>query len=202
MSVEDHYDKDYFIRQKNDFDIKGQRLYDLFFPYIYDRELVLDFGCGPGAFLNKLGRGTGVEINSSARAFAKSIGIDVVPDLSFLSDNTYDAAISHHALEHTKNPYEILFSIYNKLKPGGLLVFVIPCDIAGYRFSENDRDMHLYSWSANNIGNLAKACGFSVQEARDLRIAAPPKWQFIYRTFGSPAFYTLARISRRPCGPG
>ena len=98
-----------------------------------------------------------------------------------------DAIISNHALEHVEDPLRELQKLASQLKPGGFLVLIVPCDAPSFPFKENDPDFHLYSWSANNIGNLAKCAGFNVRNASEIRTRWPPKWAWIYRLFGFEA---------------
>ena len=75
-----------------------------------------------------------------------------------------------------------------KLKSGGTLVICAPCDKASFPAMVNDPDLHLFSWSANNIANLAKAVGFEIVESREWVHRLPPKWKTLKRFLPAKIF--------------
>jgi hypothetical protein len=85
---------------------------------------------------------------------------------------------------------------YAKLKPGGLLVFVVPCEQIGYLWKPNDINFHLHSWSPMAIGNLVTRAGFEVQESRPFFHKWPPRYYVqIQRVIGWRLFHMLSRIN-------
>jgi SAM-dependent methyltransferase len=189
-SAASHYDEAYF-RSQSSAGVVGARLgRETFEEFVRHADTVIDFGCGGGYLLNELKprRRIGIEINPHARAHARETGIDVYGSTDQLpADLVADAIISNHALEHVEEPLRELRKLAARLKVGGILVLVVPCDAPPLPFKENDPDFHLYSWNANNIGNLARCAGFSVREAAELRTRWPPKWAWIYRLLGLEA---------------
>lgn len=140
----------------------------IFLPYARQEFVILDFGCGTGDILSYLPccRRLGVEINEPSIKIAQSKGIEVYRNLDEVSDNIADLIISHHALEHVQDPYNILVKLRAKLKPGCSAVIVVPAESpfsSRFRkFQETDRDKHLYSWTPLTLGNLMNLAGFKV----------------------------------------
>lgn len=167
VGAQDHYDADYFAWQN----ASGARWasYDArkFASYVAPGDAVLDFGCGGGNILAALNarEKMGVEINPAARHYAAGRGIVAVATLDQVPDGTFDVVISHHALEHTEAPLDVLRTIARKLRPGGRAVFVVPCERYDTNFKTDDIDQHLYTWSPRNLGNLFLRAGFHVQLA-------------------------------------
>ncbi len=189
-SASSRYDEEYFKYQLSAGKAGARLGRRSFEKFVADRDTVIDFGCGGGSLLNELRpeRRIGIEINPHARAYARATGIEVYTTIDELpADLIADVVISSHALEHVENPLQELRKLASKLKPGGFLVVVVPCDAPPFPFKERDPDFHLYSWSANNIANLARCAGFVVHEAAEIRTRWPPKWAWIYRLFGLEA---------------
>jgi SAM-dependent methyltransferase len=85
---------------------------------------VLDFGCGPGKFLNRLqdsGWQTyGIEPSTNA-AFARHRQLEQPPQ-----DGTFDLVLLNHVLEHVTNPLAILRQLAESLREGGILFVGVP----------------------------------------------------------------------------
>jgi len=160
-----YYDEEYFGWQKEIGRFTAKFDVERFSPYISADDVVLEFGSGTGYLLKELKakEKTGIEINDSARAYAKSIGIDSVKDMSLLPDSYADVIISTHVLEHVDDPLGILRGLYKKLKPCGRIMFVVPFENADTVYQKNDQNQHLYTWNALHLGNLFKRAGFFVK---------------------------------------
>ena len=195
-----HYDELYFSWQNNDAEIGALVTRGMFIEFIGpEHRRILDFGCGGGWLLKSIEADTkiGVEINPAAQEHARSLGIEVYSDISEIPSETIDLILSNHALEHVERPFEIMQGMKRVLRKGGTLIIIVPSDRANYPFRENDRDFHLYSWSANNFGNLAKAVGFSIVSVSELVHRGPPKWCALRRTLGPKAFDLSCRVYGR-----
>lgn len=193
----EHYDLEYFRDQSRDGDLRGAINAWKFLPYAKGRERILDFGCGDGALLKALNGHYGVEINQHAASVARNRGFEVAPTLDHFSDRSFDLIVSNHCLEHVENPLAQIRSMRRVIREDGLLVIVVPCHRASFAFCENDRDYHLFSWSAANLGNLVKLADFSVIDSRELLHRWPPKWRLLIRYIGFDAFHFCSRIWSR-----
>jgi SAM-dependent methyltransferase len=95
--------------------------------------LVVDVGCGRGdlgvAFMRHGWQVLGIEPSASACVVARSRGIDArVGTLESvgLEDESADAVIMNHSLEHLPDPLGALAHVHRLLRPGGLLVISLP----------------------------------------------------------------------------
>lgn len=149
-----------------------------FAPFIHEGDAVLDFGCGGGYLLQLLScrDKAGIDINPAARAQAARLGIEAWASLAEIANRQFDIAISSHCLEHVANPYEILRAIGRVLRPGGLLVLLLPLD--DWRTESwhgPDINGHLYAWTPKLLGNLLKASGFEPAFIRVVNHVVPPR---------------------------
>jgi hypothetical protein len=80
------------------------------------------------------------------------------------------------------------------LKPEGLAMIVVPCDRVNFPFSPNDQDFHLYSWSAGNLGNMARAAGLEVLEVSELIHRWPPYKRQLRKLLGPQLFDAVCRL--------
>ena len=120
-----------------------------FEPYINEIDTVIDFGWGRGYILSNQNykREIGIEINSTAREYDREKNeIEMFSDADSVPDRIADVIISHHALEHTKAPYEIIVKLSSKLKNTGKIVFVVPSE-KKTKYNPEDINIHLYTWS-------------------------------------------------------
>lgn len=200
-TASEHYDRAYFDDQARHGLLRGQANAWKFEPYLKDGMEILDFGCGDGALLTVLGGKNGVEINPHAAEAARARGLTVHATIDEYPDNAFDAVISNHCIEHVEDPARQIREMRRVLKDDGILMIVVPCDQVDFPYREADRDFHLYSWSAANLGNLVKTCGFDVVEAIELKHRWPPKWPLIVQYGGWRAFHAAswlwARLGRK-----
>lgn len=195
MGKNEHYNKEYFRWQKQMGIVGGRCDKFKFEPSITENDVVCDFGCGGGYILQQLNcaKKIGIEINETARSVAKGNGIEAYPELKFVENESVDVMISNHALEHVDNPFEILLEMREKLKQDGRLVLVVPLERKNV-YRENDINMHLYTWSPQNIGNLCKRAGFKIIDVAELKHFWPPHYDKILKLFGEKWFYRLSVI--------
>ncbi len=149
---------------------------------------VLDVGCGNGALMERLaGLGwapIGIDPDEAAVAQARSRGLDArvgtLADQGF-PDDSFDAIVSSHVIEHTDLPSELLEECQRILKPGGVLVFVTPnldslCRRAfGPAWSSLDPPRHLVLHTSSSLrGGAIRAhlevvsCGSTARYARSV----------------------------------
>ena len=190
-----YYDSEYFNWQNNIGQFGGKANLFKFKDYIKPEYNVLEFGCGGGYLLKNITcrEKTGIEINKVAREVATSNGIIVVPKTSDITDEWADVIISNHTLEHTLDPLGELRELNLKLKQKGIILFVVPQEFKN-RYKEEDINMHLYSWTPANLGNLFKMAGFKVIKVKTLRSKWPPYFVFINRIFGEKSFRIISTL--------
>ena len=94
---------------------------------------LLDVGCGRGdlaaAFARRGWRTSGIEPSSEACAIARSQGVDAHAGTLGsvdLPDESFDAIVMRHSLEHVPDPLGALAKVFGLLRPGGLLAVSVP----------------------------------------------------------------------------
>lgn len=188
--VSDHYDQTYWNWQGSLSAFAGMVNKVKFDPYVKPSDHVLDFGCGGGYLLGGItcAKRSGVEVNPPAADQARRNGLEVFSTLADVPDNYADTIISNHALEHTKRPLDEVTKLYRVLRPGGLLVMVVPCEGISRGFVKNDINHHLYTWSPMNLGHLVLEAGYEVLECKRFIHKWPPHHQWIAKHFGRGMF--------------
>jgi SAM-dependent methyltransferase len=195
----EHYGNEYFHWQKGHGNFGGWANLIKFEEYIKPEHKVIDFGCG-GAFLLKnlnCSSRLGVEINPYAREQAKKNGIETVSSLDEVPDNWADVCISNNALEHVEHPLIEINKLFKKIKNGGKVIFVVPCETINWSFQEDDINQHLYSWGPLTLGNLFTSAGFKVIKCVPFIHKWPPKYELFARLFGPNIFHLICRIYGR-----
>jgi SAM-dependent methyltransferase len=194
-----HYEADYFRWQESLGEFGGWADLGKFIDYVPPEGTVLDFGCGGGYLLANLKcrRRLGVEVNPAAASSARSKGIEVFSCVADVPDHSADLVISNHALEHTLRPLDELKALRPKLREGGKVVFVVPCEAISYGYRPGDVNRHLYTWSPMCLGNLFDEAGFSVIESKPYIHKWPPNYQWVARVGGRRFFDLVCRIYGR-----
>jgi SAM-dependent methyltransferase len=194
--VSTHYDDKYFDWQSSIGEFGGWANQSKFRDYISAESRVLDFGCGGGFLLRNLSclKRVGVEVNPAAFETAKRNGIEVFAQVDDVPDEYVDVVISNHALEHALRPLEELKSLRKKMRMGGKIVFVVPCESISSRYRPNDVNHHLYTWSPMCLGNLFSEAGFSVIESKAYIHKWPPMYKYIAAWGRRPLFELACRI--------
>ncbi|HKT35398.1 MAG TPA: class I SAM-dependent methyltransferase [Nitrospira sp.] len=135
-----YYDEAYFSWQAPLGEFGGWANQAKFDGHIAANSTVLDFGCGGGFLLKNVacGKRVGVELNPVAADTAKKNGIEVYRTVDEVPDRYVDLVISNNALEHTLYPLQELKALHKKLRVGGRMVFVVPCESISYAYQPND----------------------------------------------------------------
>lgn len=169
-----------------------------FSKYIHPQMKVLDFGCGCGYLLANINckEKLGVEINPVARAEAEKSGVGTVASTFEVEDGWADLIISNHALEHCQHPLQELQALLPKVAPGGIAVFVVPCEAIKNKYRQNDPNHHLYSWSPMSLANLFAEAGFTVVESKPYIHYWPPRFipRLLWSVGGRGLFEAGCRI--------
>lgn len=197
-SASAHYDEDYFAWQREVGAFGGWADLSKFEPFVKPSDHVLDFGCGGGYLLRALpgSQKIGIEINEVARSEAQSQGSDVRGGTDEVEDEWADVIVSNHALEHCPNPLGELQALLPKLRHGGTIVFVVPCESVHRAYDPESPDYHLFTWAPINLGNLFTEAGFQVVEAKGLIKRWPPFHRHVAK-LGRPIFDLASTIYGR-----
>jgi SAM-dependent methyltransferase len=192
-----HYDDKYFSWQSSIGEFGGWANLTKFCDYIKANDNIIDFGCGGGYLLKNINcrDKIGIEVNPSARQQADRIGIKTYSSIDEVNDCWADLIISNNALEHCLHPLIELKNLYVKLKNGGRIVFVVPCESISYLYFPNDINQHLYSWSPMCIGNLFTQAGFIVEESKPYIHKWPPHYMQIAKIGGRLLFEICCKIT-------
>lgn len=135
---------------------------------------VLEIGCGSGSRLAGF-RAAGWEVEGqevdvkAAKAAQQRYSIDVCVgsiDVINIPDNTFDAIIMNHVIEHVHDPEKNMAHSLRLLKPGGKLVVVTPnINSVGHKyFGKSWRGLepprHIHIFSCNTLRKVAQNAGF------------------------------------------
>ena len=195
-NISGHYDEAYFEWERKIGEFGAWADKDRFNKYITPEDVVLEFGCGGGFLLKEINcrKRLGVEINPAAIKVAQKNGIKIYTSTEEVYDNSIDVIISTNALEHTLRPLDELKKLYNKLKIGGKVIFLVPCESISYKYKPNDINHHLYSWSPMCIGNLFTEAGFKVIEVNSDASKWPPHAELVAKIAGRFIFNIICKI--------
>jgi len=196
MTTHSHYDEKYFSWQKR-IGIFGSRanLFK-FSPFVTADKVVVEFGCGGGYLLARLPAKAkiGIEINPSAVAEAERQGIKCVSQIALVGDEIADVIISNSTLEHIEQPLDELRRLLPKLKPGGIIIFSVPCESSDWAYAPSDINQHLYTYSPMSLGNLFATAGFVVDRVDVFRVMWPPQSERILSLLGEDGFHVISRL--------
>lgn len=191
-----HYNKKYFDWQNRIGKFGGKADLFKFSDFINPNDKVIDFGSGAGQLLSNINckDKIGIEINSVAREESKRNGIKAVESADDIDDEWANVIISHHALEHTERPLDVLKLLFKKLKTNGTIVLVVPYERKN-KYKPEDVNQHLYTWSEMNIGNLFVRAGFKVIKVEELIHRWPKKFELLRKVFGATGFNFISKIN-------
>lgn len=141
-----------------------------------DKGLVLDLGCGTGAFLEVMKQHgwlvKGLEPDEGARRIAEGRGVDVANTTQFfhLPEKAFDVITMWHVLEHVHQLHAYFNQFQKILKDDGVLIIAVPNytshDAAHYgaKWAAYDVPRHLYHFSPASMKVLTQQHGFEVKE--------------------------------------
>ena len=180
-----HYDTSYYAEWMGTQQTKRLKMWDRRLKSIEKaskKGRLLDVGCATGAFL-QLAQNNGWEIRGTEYSpyAAKYTGDLLKADIycghlvdARYDDSFFDVVTFWHVLEHVHDPMRYLQEAHRILKPSGLLVIAVP-NVNDYimqaaymlvkgrplkLFSKDDREIHLYHFSAETLRNYLQKTGF------------------------------------------
>jgi len=194
-----HYDKKYYAWQKKLGRFGGTIDLWKFEKFIKKSDVVLDFGSGGGYILENLScKGKyGIEINPIAIKEAEGKDIKVYKEIKQIPANLkFDKIISHHALEHTEEPFQVLKALKKYLKPDGTMIFVVPMDDwrSQKKYNKSDVNQHLFAWTPLILSNMFSHAGYKIKEVKIITHAWIPFSQFFYPLLPTFIYFLLCRI--------
>ncbi|MDA8233933.1 MAG: class I SAM-dependent methyltransferase [Clostridia bacterium] len=142
---------------------------------------ILDIGCGNGLFLKLFQRYgwevLGIEPSDTVAGYASEIGIPVLKDtienIELNQVGLFDVANLSFVLEHVPNPADFLGTVYDLLKPGGLVCIEIPNEFNDLQMAINEalgKEMwwisapdHINYFDFDSLEKLLTRLGFKVE---------------------------------------
>ena len=159
--------------------------YETAWPFITEKKMVLDIGCGRGAFLEKLRNEKncvihGLELNPSAFEFLQNKGISsqmqTIEEHAGTNKNKYDVVCFFQVLEHISSVKSFLDAAIACLKPGGLLIAAVPNN-EPYLFGFNKYDWlnlpphHMGWWNYASLNKLSDFFPITVEKTIPAKFA-------------------------------
>lgn len=132
------FDSGYFLKHYQSVEDKNppkkiKAYFSLVKDQAYGKRTLLDIGCGYGRFLNAaqnefetFGIDPSWHAISEAKLYASGAKFEVATISSYKPDRLFDVITAFDILEHTNNLFGSLQKIKSWLKPGGLLIAVVP----------------------------------------------------------------------------
>jgi 2-polyprenyl-3-methyl-5-hydroxy-6-metoxy-1,4-benzoquinol methylase len=138
--------------------------------------VLLDVGCGTGAFLGEVARSTrwrvvGLDLCQESVDICRQKGLEAyqgkLEDSPIFAENAVDVVSLWHLLEHVDNPLLLLKRIKTQMRPGGRVFFSVPLSPMSSEASGLDplnlAPHHLTRWSSKALSELAKTLGFETE---------------------------------------
>ena len=139
---------------------------EIYQKYIQVNDRVLEFGARDHRLITLLKCQTRAMVPVDDAGKSPS-NIAIYERIENVPKDSLDVVISHHALELTLNPADILKQIKEKLVRGGRLVISVPIDDWRNQnyVDPNPAEKHFYTWTPLLIGNILYEIGYEVEKA-------------------------------------
>jgi SAM-dependent methyltransferase len=178
---------------------------------------LLDFGCGTGHLLRRLSdhfEAYGYDASAEARGTCRLTAPDsvVLEEWQSLPARSLDVVVSLHTLEHLPQPRATIEALAQRLKPGGIFLFVVPNPggfghrLKGRRWFAYRDPTHCSVLSRGEWLTMARRVGLRVRWVRGDGMWDPPYVPLLpvgmqRVLFGAPAGVQIALPLRRPFLP-
>jgi SAM-dependent methyltransferase len=147
----------YYLDEKSEYDYAKN--------FIQASDLVLEIGCGKGAFAKKIASKSyvGLEFSKAAQDIAAQTGITVINETIQThrqrNSEKYDVVCAFQVLEHVAEVHSFIEASVACLKPGGLLIYSVPSADSLVRhiinFSLDLPPHHVTRWTDQALQNIA-----------------------------------------------
>lgn len=152
---------------------------DIALQYIEKKECleICDVGCGPGTLLGEVKKrgyyAFGVEPNKRCHKFLDQMGIDYTDEFFPLKRDIgkkFDCIFLLNALEHMREPLQIVLEVKKLLKPKGVIYISVPCNEALVNRIMHEKagvfagHSHIQFFTAKTIAMLFEKIGFEMLE--------------------------------------
>lgn len=174
---------------------------------------ILDVGCADGLFLSALEPMAswelcGIDLNPEVIQKPKSKNLHLRAgqlEKDTYDEQTFDAIVMIHVIEHVTDPLETLRTCFRILRPGGIVIGELP-NIDCWDFKLFRRywgglhlPRHLSFWNPKTFRNLALVAGFS--DAQVYPVMQPAHWAISIQNLivNTGLFQRWLRYGRLPC---
>ena len=134
--------------------------------------VLLDVGCGNGAFLQRATKAgwdaEGIEPDESAARVARQTGCSVETETldSYATSKRFDVVTMSHVIEHVPDPRRAVKKAYDILADGGMLWMATPnvCSPGRYHYGADWRGLevprHTAIFTAEALSNMLREAGY------------------------------------------
>lgn len=143
----------------------------------------LEVGCGRGEFLSgfsNLGLNSyGSDLSAEAKKFQPNISIstcNIEKEPLPYNDNFFDIVYSKSLLEHLREPQNYLKEAYRVLKPGGLILTLVPDWESNYKIYFDDFT-HRTPFTSVSLNDILMMSGFNNTNVEKFR-QLPIVWKY------------------------